>query len=109
MSLPVEAKTKQSGRALAGAFAALCVLTVAELLVVGSGSGSGAGRSVRVVALVGLLITKAGVVLSFFLRASARPRAAALTLAAIVMAVGFAVVLLLEAGFLARAAAGGAP
>lgn len=105
MSLSVEAKTKQSGRALASAFAALCVLTVAELVVV----GSGAGRSARVVALVGLLITKVGVVLSFFLRAAARPRAAALTLAAIVMAVGFAVVLLLEAGFLARAAAGGAP
>ena len=107
MSEPTEAKPRQSRRALGTAFAALCVLTAAELLVVGVGSG--AGRSAPGAALVTLLLAKAGVVLAFFLRAPARPRAAALTLAAIVMAVGFAVVLILEAGFLARVSAGGAP
>jgi hypothetical protein len=105
MSEPVEAQKKQSGRVLGSAFAALCLLTVAELAVV----GSGAGRSARMAALTALLLAKAGVVLTFFLRAPARPRAAALTLAAIVMAVGFAVVLILEAGFLARVSRGGAP
>jgi heme/copper-type cytochrome/quinol oxidase subunit 4 len=89
------ATAKQRPRALAVAFGALCLLTAAELAV----TGSGAGRSGRIAALVALLLAKAIVVLTAFMRAPGSRRAAWLTLAAIATAVGFAVVLVLEAGY----------
>jgi heme/copper-type cytochrome/quinol oxidase subunit 4 len=89
---------KQRPRALAGAFAALCLLTAVELVV----AGSSAGRAGRIAALVALLLAKAGVVLVAFMRAPASRRAAWLTLAAIATAVGFAVVLVLEAAYHGR-------
>ena len=92
------ATTKQSPRALAGAFGALCVLTAAELAV----AGSGAGRAGRAVVLVALLLVKAAVVLTAFMRAPASRRSAWLTFAAIATAVGFAVVLVLESAYRAK-------
>jgi hypothetical protein len=79
-------------------FVALCALTAAELGI----ALAGGDRALRITALVGLLGVKFAVVLSFFMRAQASRRAARLTLAALAAAVGFAVVLMLEAAFRAR-------
>jgi hypothetical protein len=85
----------QSPRTLAGAFGALGMLTAAELAV----AGSGTGRSGRIAALIALLLAKVSLVLTAFMRAPASRRAAWLTLAAIATAIGFAVVLVLEAAY----------
>jgi len=76
-----------------GAFAVLAILTGAEVLV----ASSGLGDRRRVTALTGLLLAKAGILLVFSLRASWRRSAPRLALIALLLAVGFTVVLMLEA------------
>ena len=80
---------------LLAVFALLAALTACELVVV----GMDAGRAARITALSGLLIAKVGLVLSFFMRMRANRRAARLTLLAIGVAVGVAVVFMLETVF----------
>ena len=60
------------------AFLALVALTAAELAIF----SAGVERTLRITALVGLLMAKAAVVLTLFMRARASRRAARLTLAA---------------------------
>ena len=79
-------------------FAALAALTVAELVV----ATSAAAARARATALGGLLIAKAGVVLGACLRVSWRRASPRLALVALVVASGFAVVLMLEAVFQVR-------
>jgi hypothetical protein len=81
--------------ALLAAFVALIAMTSCELVVV----GLAAGRAARITALAGLLMAKVGLVLSFFMRARASRQSSWLALVAIGMAVGFAVVLMLEMVF----------
>ena len=76
--------------------ALLAALTACELVVSGM---EDAGRAARITALAGLLMAKVGLVLSFFMRARASRRAARLTLLAIGVAAGVAVVLMLETVF----------
>ena len=76
-------------------FVALIVLTAAELGV----ALAGGDRATRVTALSGLLGAKVAVVLTLFMRAQTSRRAARLTVAALATAVGFAVVLMLEAAW----------
>jgi hypothetical protein len=79
-------------------FVGLVVLTAAELaLALAPGD-----RALRITALVGLLGAKMAVVLTLFMRAQASRRAARLALVALAAAVGFAVVLMLEAAFRVR-------
>ena len=80
---------------LLAVFALIAALTACELLV----AGMDAGRAARITALAGLLMAKVGLVLSFFMRARASRRAARLTLLAIGVAAGVAVVLMLETVF----------
>jgi len=80
------------GPALA-TYAVLAALTAAEVAVAGAG---GAARD-RTTALAGLLLAKAGILLAFSLRGSPRRPGPRLALLALVVAVGFAVVLMLEA------------
>jgi cytochrome c oxidase subunit IV len=80
---------------LLAVFALLVALTACELLV----PGMDAGRAARITALAGLLLAKVGLVLSFFMRARASRRAARLTLLAVGVAAGAAVVLMLETVF----------
>ena len=80
---------------LLAVFALLAALTACELFV----AGMDAGRAARITALAGLLMAKVGLVLSFFMRARASRRAARLTLLAIGVAAGVAVVLMLETVF----------
>jgi hypothetical protein len=80
------------GTALA-TYAVLAALTAAEIAVTRAG---GAARD-RTTALAGLLLAKAGILLAFSLRATPRRPGARLALLALVLAVGFAVVLMLEA------------
>ncbi len=80
------------GPALA-TYALLAALTAAEIAVARTG---GAARE-RTTALGGLLLAKAGILLAFSLRATPRRPAPRLALLAIVLAVGSAVVLMLEA------------
>jgi len=77
---------------LLAVFALVAALTACELFV----AGMDAGRAARITALAGLLMAKVGLVLSFFMRARANRRAARLTLLAIGVAAGVAVVLMLE-------------
>ena len=80
-------------------FAALAALTAAELKVAALDI-AGPGRTT---ALAGLLLLKVGLVLLVCLRADFRRRSATrLTLLALVLAAGFAAVLMLEAAFQAR-------
>ena len=80
---------------LLAVFALLAALTACELGV----PELDAGRAARITALAGLLMAKVGLVLSFFMRARASRRAARLTLLAIGVAAGVAVVLMLETVF----------
>lgn len=87
-------------RATAIGFLALAILTIAELLVVGLDFGL--DRAARVTVLCGLLMAKAGLVLAVFLRVGGRRRDPRLALAALFLASGFAVVLMLEMAFRMR-------
>jgi hypothetical protein len=80
---------------LLAVFVLLAALTACELGV----AGMDAGRAALITALAGLLMAKVGMVLSFFMRRRASRRAARLTLLAIGMAAGAAVVLMLETVF----------
>ncbi|HEX3902849.1 MAG TPA: hypothetical protein VH853_08350 [Polyangia bacterium] len=85
--------------AMALTFSALAALTAAELKVAALDV---AGRA-RATALAGLLLFKVGLVLLACLRADFRRRSTTrLTLLALVLAAGFAAVLMLEAAFQAR-------
>ena len=84
-----------SNAALAVGFGALLMLTTAELLV----PGLAAGRSLRITVLVGLVMAKIGIVFVAFLRVRANRRSTGLLAAALVMAVGFAVVLMIESWY----------
>jgi cytochrome c oxidase subunit IV len=85
-------------RGLAPGFAALIAMTVAELTVV----DLQIGRAARVTVLCGLLLAKAGLVSTVFLRVRLRRRDPRLALAAVLLAAGFAVVLMLETAFRMR-------
>lgn len=85
-------------RAAGIAFLTLVVLTSAELAVLRTRGE----RAARITVLVGLLMTKAAVVLELFMRARSSRRAARLTVLALLIAVGFAVVLMLEAAWQAQ-------
>ena len=87
-----------AGFGVESVFLALVGLTAAELAI----STAGVERAIRITALAGLLMAKAVAVLTFFMRAVASRRTARLALIAIVTAVVFAVVLMLEAAFRAR-------
>jgi cytochrome c oxidase subunit IV len=76
-----------------GVFAVLAVLTAAEIFV----ASSSVDDRLRSTALTGLLLAKAGILLAFSLRASLRRSASRLTLLAVLVAVAFTVVLMLEA------------
>jgi hypothetical protein len=89
---------RTSNAALFGAFAVLLVLTTAELLV----PGLAAGRDVRITLLASLLMAKIGLVFVAFLRVRANSRFAGLLAAALVSAVGFAVVLMIETWYRVR-------
>jgi Na+-translocating ferredoxin:NAD+ oxidoreductase RnfA subunit len=79
--------------------AALAVATALEIWVA---TAAGGDRATRVTALVGLLTAKASVLVSWLMGARLHRRVAALTIGAMGLAVGFAVVLMLEAAFRAR-------
>jgi|GraSoiStandDraft_51_1057287.scaffolds.fasta_scaffold1679575_1 hypothetical protein len=76
----------------------LAGLTAAEVAIARTG---GAARE-RTTALAGLLLAKAGILLAFSLRATPRRPGPRLALLALVVAVGAAVVLMLEAAYRAR-------
>ena len=78
--------------AVAGAFLAIAALTGLELVI----AGSSMGRGTKLAALVAFLIAKVALVLTSFMRVGAYRRWAALTIAAIAAAVGFAIVLMLD-------------
>jgi len=71
------------------------VFHVWELLV----PGLAAGRSLRITLLAGVLMAKVGIVFVAFLRVPANRRSTGLLAAALVMATGFAVVLMLESWY----------
>ena len=98
MSAGVPTEPVAAGASPLPPFLALAGLTAAELGI----ALAGGDRAVRIAALVGLLAVKATVVLTLFMRAQAGRRAARLTVVALAAAVGFAVVLMLEAAFRAR-------
>jgi hypothetical protein len=77
----------------AGIFALLAGLTAMEVVL----ATSGLDARLRTTALAGLLMAKAGILLAFSLRATLRRSAPRLVLLALVVAVGFTVVLMLEA------------
>jgi len=85
-------------RATAIGFVAIVALMIAELTVI----GLDVDRAVRVTALSGLLMAKVGLVLVVFLRVRFRRRDPRLALAALFLAAGFAVVLMLEMAFRMR-------
>lgn len=84
---------RPTGLALAATFAALVALTSLELIVV---AGMDMERAARITTLAGLLMAKAGLVLFFLMRARENWWSARLTLAAIALGAGAAVVLMLE-------------
>jgi uncharacterized membrane protein len=86
---------RTSSAALFAGFAALVLLATAELLV----PGIAADRSLRITLLVGLLMAKIGIVFLAFLRVRANRRSTGLLAAALVMAAGFAVVLMIESWY----------
>ena len=81
--------------AIAIAFGALVALSTAELLV----SRLAASRQLRITLLAGVLMAKIGLVLVAFLRVRANRRSTGLLGVALVMAAGFAIVLMLESWF----------
>jgi hypothetical protein len=83
---------RTSNAAVFAGFGALVLLATAELLV----PGLAAGRSLRITLLAGLLMAKIGIVFLAFLRVRANRRSTGLLAAALVMAAGFAVVLMIE-------------
>jgi len=87
------------GRTALVAFGALALATGAELWLAVGVSGD---RATRVAALAGLLAAKGAIVLSWLMGARAHRRTAALTLAAMGIALGYGVILMLEAAFRAR-------
>ncbi|HVT10127.1 MAG TPA: hypothetical protein VHO67_21850 [Polyangia bacterium] len=87
-----EGTPARRGSALA-TYAVLAALTAAEIFV----AGTDASARDRTTALAGLLLAKAGILLVFSLRGTPRRPGPRLALLAIVVAVGFAVVLMLEA------------
>ena len=89
----------RAGRAALAAFAALALATGAELWLAVGASGD---RATRVTALAGLLTAKGGIVLSWLMGARAHRRTATLIMAAMVIALGYGVILMLEAAFQAR-------
>jgi hypothetical protein len=80
------------GPALA-TYVVLAALTAAEIAV----ARTTGGARERTTALAGLLLAKAGILLAFSLRATPRRPGPRLALLALVLAVGSAVVLMLEA------------
>jgi hypothetical protein len=86
---------KSGARGIVAVFGALCALTAAELLV----PGLAAGRSLRIGLLVALLLGKVALVSLFFLRVRANRRWNGLLVVAVVLAVGFAIVLMLESWY----------
>jgi heme/copper-type cytochrome/quinol oxidase subunit 4 len=82
------------------AFAAMVTITTFELVVI----QLPVERAARITALAGLAMTKAAVVLLYFMNLRGESRGLRLTvLAPLLLAPGFAVVLMLEAAFRARA------
>jgi heme/copper-type cytochrome/quinol oxidase subunit 4 len=96
---PVTPPAEARLRATAIGFGVLLALTVAEL---GVAVVLDLDRAARVTALCGLLIAKVGLVLTVFLRVGDRRRDPRLALAALFLAAGFAVVLMLEMAFRMR-------
>jgi heme/copper-type cytochrome/quinol oxidase subunit 4 len=96
---PDEAPADRRFKATAIGFGVLLALTITELAVVGLDL---VDRAARVTVLCGLLIAKVGLVLTVFLRVGARRRDPRLALAALFLAGGFAVVLMLEMAFRMR-------
>jgi hypothetical protein len=88
-----------AGRSALVAFGALAAATGAELWLAVAAPGD---RATRVAALAGLLTAKGAVVLSWLMGARAHRRTAALTLAAVGIALGYGIILMLEAAFRAR-------
>ena len=86
---------RTSNAALVAGFGALMLLATAELLV----PGLAAGRALRITLLAGLLMAKIGIVFLAFLRVRANRRSTGLLAAALVMAAGFAVVLMIESWY----------
>jgi hypothetical protein len=87
------APARPSGLALGVTFAALVALTSLELIVV---AGMDMERAARITTLAGLLMAKVGLVLFFLMRARENWWSARLTMAAIALGAGAAVVLMLE-------------
>ena len=77
---------------------AVAALTAAEIAI----SGAELARASKVTSLVGLLLAKAATVGAFFMSARPARRTARLTLVAVAVAAGYAVVLMLEAAWRAR-------
>jgi hypothetical protein len=77
---------------------AVAALTGAEIAI----SGAEIARAPKVTAMVGLLLAKAATVGAFFMGARFGRRSARLTLVAVAVATGYAVVLMLEAAWRAR-------
>jgi heme/copper-type cytochrome/quinol oxidase subunit 4 len=101
MNATVDSSGQPEGRRLratAIGFVAIVALTIAELTVI----GIDVDRAVRVTALCGLLMAKVGLVLMVFLRVRFRRRDPRLAMAALFLAAGFAVVLMLEMAFRMR-------
>lgn len=86
---------RTSNAAVFVGFGALVLLAMAELAV----PGLAAGRSLRITLLAGLLMAKIGIVFVAFMRVRANRRSTGLLAAALVMAAGFAVVLMLESWY----------
>jgi hypothetical protein len=86
---------RTSNVALFAGFGALVMLTTAELLV----PELAAVRALRITLLAGLLMAKVGIMFVAFLRVGANRRSTGLLAAALVMAAGFAVVLMIESWY----------
>ncbi len=95
----LEPETPSQARSALGAFALLAVAMAAELWVAVGMTGD---RATRVAALAGLVTAKAGVVLTWLMGSRFHRGAATLTFVGIGVAVGYAVVLMLESAFHAR-------
>jgi hypothetical protein len=86
---------RHGARSLVAAVVILMLLTTAELLVPGQEDS----RALRITALAGLLFLKVGIVSVFFLRVRANRRATGLLAVALIMAAGFAVILMIESWY----------
>lgn len=96
MSDPVAPQASVLG--VAATFAALITLTSLELVVIGLGME----RASRITTLAGLLMAKVGLVVFALMRARQNRRSARLTLTAIALGAGVAVVLMLETAYRVR-------